>query len=171
MHKFLLLYSWFIYTIMFFFPDIPVLMRLRGFLYGLMMNKSGRNFQVAHDVILKSLEYISVGDDVYIANMSIIIAGRSHITLEDQVMIGPKCVLVDGNHGFYNQSYRFAKGSSAPIILKYGSWVAGNCTVLGGSILPKGSVLGANSLLNKPYKESNSIYGGLPAKHIKQIRQ
>lgn len=60
-HKFLLIYSWFVRTILFFLPDMPLVMRLRGFLYGLGMAKSGKNIQVTHDAILRDLENMSMG--------------------------------------------------------------------------------------------------------------
>ena len=55
-HKFLLLYSWFVRTIMYFLPDIPFIMRFRGFLYGVGMKKCGKDFQVTHNAIIKELE-------------------------------------------------------------------------------------------------------------------
>ena len=64
-HKLLLLYSWFIRTIMFFLPDMPIIMRSRGFLYGLGMAKCGKNIQVTHDAILRDLENICMGGEFY----------------------------------------------------------------------------------------------------------
>ena len=49
-HRLLLLYSWLVKTVLFFFPDVPLIMRFRGFLYGLGMPSCGSNFQVAHNV-------------------------------------------------------------------------------------------------------------------------
>lgn len=40
------------------------------------------------------------------------------------------------------------------------------CTVLGGSVLPDFSVLGAHSLLNKPYAEPYTLYAGVPARPV-----
>lgn len=59
-HKLLLLYSWLVRTLLFFLPDMPLVMRFRGFLYGLGMAKSGKNIQVTHDAILRDLENISM---------------------------------------------------------------------------------------------------------------
>lgn len=60
-HKLLLAYSWFVRTILFFLPDMPLVMRFRGFLYGLGMAKRGKNIQVTHDAILRDLENMSLG--------------------------------------------------------------------------------------------------------------
>ena len=61
-HRLLLLYSWLIKTMLFFFPDIPLIMRFRGFLYSLGMPSCGSNFQVAHNVTLNSIEGLTVGN-------------------------------------------------------------------------------------------------------------
>jgi acetyltransferase-like isoleucine patch superfamily enzyme len=42
-------------------------------------------------------------------------------------------------------------------------------TILGGSVLPAYSVLGANSLLNKHFSAPYRLYGGNPAKEIKEL--
>ena len=165
-HKLLLIYAWFIRTILFFLPDIPFIMSFRGFMYGLAMKKCGKDFQVTHDANLKVLQEISIGNHVFIGNATVLLAGGG-IMIEDNVLIGPHCILVSGNHSFENGSYRFGKSILGEIIIKHGSWVGGNCTVTKSSILPPFSVLGANSLLNKQFIESNALYAGVPAKLVK----
>lgn len=41
--------------------------------------------------------------------------------------------------------------------------------ILGGSVLPDHSILGALSLLNKAHSETWSLYAGQPARRIKPI--
>ena len=84
-HKLLLLYAWFIQSLLFFMPDYPLLMRFRGFLYGLGMKSCGRNFQVAHSAIINTLEGLSVGDNVYVANYSVILS--KGVDIGDNVLI------------------------------------------------------------------------------------
>lgn len=167
-HKFLLIYSWLIRTVLYFFPDIPILMRFRGFLYGIGMIRCGKDFQVTHDAIIKDLQNISIGNNVFIGDMSIMM-GSGKIIIEDEVMLAPHVVLISGNHTFINGSYRYGKGDVGEILISRGSWIASNCTIAKGSRLPNGSVLSANSFLNKKFDEINSIYAGTPAKWIKKI--
>ena len=168
-HKWLLLYSWFIRTIMFFFPDIPVFKRVRGWLYSLGLKKCGSDFQVAHDVKLINLETISIGSNCYIAYSSVLIANpNGEIILGDKVMIGPQCVVVSDNHTSFEGSYRYGKCKEGNIIVEDGSWIGAHSTVLLNSRLPRNSCLGANSVLNKEYSLPNSLYAGVPAKHIRQ---
>jgi maltose O-acetyltransferase len=165
-HKFLLLYSWFVRTILFFFPDIPFIMRFRGFLYGLGMNECGKDFQVPHDAITKGIENIIVGDHVLIGNHSIIMGG-GNIVIGNEVLIGPHVVIISGNHSKKNHSYRYGEGKFGKISIGDGAWIAANCTISMNSCLPQGSILSANSFLNKDFGIPNAIYGGVPAKLIK----
>ena len=167
-HKILLMYTWFIRTTLYFLPDIPIFMRFRGFIYGIGMQHCGKDFQVTHDANVKVLEKISVGNHVFIGNTSLILGGGG-VSIEDNVLIGPHVVIVSGNHTFLNGSYRFGKSKLGEIKIKQGSWVAANCTVTQGAVLPETSVLGSNSVLNKAFTEKNSLYAGLPAHWIKFI--
>ena len=164
-NKLFLIYSWLVRSLFFFLPDIPFIMRFRGWLYGLPMIKCGKDFQVTHDARLTGLQWMAVGNHVFIGNLSIIFA-HGMITLEDEVLIGPMCMLSGGNHTKSNGSYRYGQAKISSIRICAGSWIGANCTVIGGAVLPKGSVLGANSLLSRKCDISDSIYGGVPANLI-----
>lgn len=167
-HKFLLLYSWFVRSALYFLPDIPLIMRFRGWLYGLGMASCGKNLQVTHDAILRNLDNMKFGDNIFIANHAIL-WGSGFLIIDDCVIIAPHTTLVTGNHTLSNGSFRDGEGIHGVIHLKSGSWVAANCTVSFGAVLPERSVLGANSMMNKAFKEIESVYGGVPAKFIKKI--
>ena len=167
-HKFLLLYSWLIRSLLFFFPDIPFVMRFRGFLYGLGMKSCGKDFQVPHDVIIRELENISVMDHIFIGNHTIMM-GSGEIQIKNKALIGPHCILVSGDHSFNGKSYSKTTYLPGCIVIGDGAWVAGNCTITKNSELPACSVLGASSLLNKKFDTPYSLYGGVPAKHIKNL--
>jgi len=165
-HKFLLIYSWFIRSLLFIFPDIPIIMRFRGWLYGLGMDHCGRNLQITHDVILKDIQNMHIGNNCFLGN-GVILMGSGKIILEEEVMIAPHAIIVSGNHTTDGKSYRYGKPDIGTIRICHGSWVAGNCTIQKDSKLPRNSVLSANSFLNKEYEMPNTIYGGVPARPIK----
>lgn len=171
-HKLLLLYSWFVRTLLIWLPDIPFIMRFRGWLYGLGMKSCGKNFQVAHSVDFKCLDQMVVGDNCLLGN-GVIFLGSGKIIIEDEVLVGPHCVLASGNHAFLNGSYRYAHGKCSSIFLKFGCWIGANCTILPGAILPKGSVLAANSCLGSIKNQEDfpdySLYAGNPARFIKSV--
>ena len=165
--KLSIIYSWLVRTLTILLPNIPVCMRFRGFLYSLMMKRCGRNFQVASSAILNSLSGLTVGSDVYIAHNCVLIG--LDIEIGNKVLIGPNCIISSANHTFSNNAYRFGKSDPRPVRIDNGSWIAGNCAVIGGGILPAQSVLGAGSVLNKPFMGKRSLYAGAPAVFIKEL--
>lgn len=58
---------------------------------------------------------------------------------------------------------------SHPITIGDYCFVGTASTILGGSALPAYSVLGANALLNKSFTVPYRLYGGNPAKEIKEL--
>lgn len=168
-HKFLLIYTWFIKALLFFLPDAPIFMRFRGFLYSIGMGQCGKNFQVAHNVILNSLEGLFVGDNVYIAMNNVVLA-HGNVIIGDNVMIGPNCTITAGNHTFLNGSFRYGERREKAISIKDGCWVGANCVILPGAVLPSCSILGAGAVLTASAETLPSgVYTGIPAKLIKTI--
>lgn len=166
--KISILYSWFIKSITYFLPNHPVFMRFRGGLYSMMMKNCGKDFQVASTVTINSLSGLEVGNNVYIAHNNVIIGTK--ISIGDEVIIGPNCIISSGNHSFKGNSFRYGKSNSKGVIIETGTWIAGNCSVVGGAFLPKHSILAAGAVLNKKMEEEKSIYGGIPAKKIGEVK-
>lgn len=163
--KISIIYSWFVRLITCFLPNHPTFMRFRGWLYSLMMKECGKNFQITSSAILVSLTGLSFGDNVYVAHNCVFVG--TNIKIGDNVLVGPNCTISSGNHTYGNGSYRFGKSSQGIVIIEEGSWVASNCSVVSGAMLPKQSILAAGSVLNKQYTETNALYGGVPAKMLK----
>lgn len=168
MHKFLLLYVWFVRILLFGFPDIPFIMRFRGCLYGFGMKSCGIDFQVSHDAIIKGIENIEIGSNVFIGNHTIIM-GSGNIYIGDAVLFGPHVVIVSGNHSMEESSFRYGSSDKGEIIINNGSWIGANCTIIKGAVLPCLSVLGGNSFLSSVQISEKSLYGGVPAKLIKKL--
>jgi acetyltransferase-like isoleucine patch superfamily enzyme len=59
--------------------------------------------------------------------------------------------------------------SSSPITIGDYCFVGTDCVLLGGSVLPSYSALGAKSLLNKPHAQTHSLYAGVPARPVKSL--
>lgn len=167
MHKFSILYSWFIRITTKILPDIPIFMRFRGFLYSLMMSNCGKNFQVCSTAYINSLNSLSIGKNVYLAHNTTILG--KEIIIGDEVLIGPNTVIVSGNHTYLNGSFRFGKSLSKPIVINNGVWIGANCTILAGSSIPATSIIGAGSVVSKKIEESGSLYAGSPAKLVKKL--
>ncbi len=146
MDKISLIYIWFFRLLLIWLPDYPPIMRVRGLLYSVVMNRCGSNFQVAADVKIMGANRLTVGSDVYLAS-GVVILARDMITLESEVLIGINSVLVSGNHSYYEgkRSYRFGPSKIKPIYIGHGSWVASNVTVTAGTTVGKGVLIGPSS--------------------------
>ena len=163
-HKWLLIYSWFVRICCFFWPDVPVLMRLRGWLYGLGAAKCGKNFQVTHSAIINGLDDLYVGNNVYLANFCNLISNGS-ITIDDDVLFGPAVTVSSGNHQFDGTAFNRLPSSKNNVVIGKGSWIAANVTITAGSRIPAQSVVAANSCVTPKMEQlDHSLYAGTPAK-------
>lgn len=59
--------------------------------------------------------------------------------------------------------------TSEPITIGDYCFLGSNCLVLGGSVLPNYCVLGAKALLNKEFRDTHHLYGGVPARQLQRL--
>jgi acetyltransferase-like isoleucine patch superfamily enzyme len=108
---------------------------------------------------------ISIGKNVFI-NFDCTFLALGGITIEDDVLIGPKVSLVTENHPL-NPEHR--KGLICkPILIKKNAWIGANSTILAGVTIGKNAVVAAGAVVSKDVPD-NTVVGGIPAKIIKQI--
>jgi len=91
---------------------------------------------------------------------------RGGITLEDNVLIGPKVNLITTNHPL-NPSERHST-ISRPILIKNGAWIGAGATILPGVTIGLNSVVAAGAVVSVDVAD-NTVVGGVPAKFIKSI--
>lgn len=106
-----------------------------------------------------------------IIGMESAITKKHHIDCTNSIVIGNYVTIAGYDSQFLTHSidiYRGRQDSHAIIIGDY-SFVSTGVRILGGSILPAYSVLGAGAVLNKAYKEEYKLYAGVPAKPIKEL--
>jgi acetyltransferase-like isoleucine patch superfamily enzyme len=110
-------------------------------------------------------ENIHIGKNVFI-NHACTFMDRGGITLEDNVLIGPKVNLITTNHPI-NPAERRAT-ISQPIVIKKGAWIGVGATILPGVTIGENSIVAAGAVVSKDVPD-NTIVGGIPAKFIKSI--
>jgi acetyltransferase-like isoleucine patch superfamily enzyme len=110
-------------------------------------------------------ENINIGKNVFV-NHACTFMDRGGITLEDNVLIGPKVNLITTNHPV-NPTERRAT-ISQPILIKKGAWIGVGATILPGVTIGENSIVAAGAVVSKDVAD-NSIVGGIPAKFIKSI--
>jgi acetyltransferase-like isoleucine patch superfamily enzyme len=99
------------------------------------------------------------------------ITKKHHLDCTNQIRIGRFATVAGYHSQFLTHSIDVFENrqDSAPIIIGEYTFVGTNVVVLGGSKLPAFSVLGAKSLLNKAHSQEWMLYGGVPAKALREI--
>ncbi len=146
------------------FPDNKFTIQLRGFLISLFLPGRPKNFTLGRDVTFLGINKLFIGNNVYIAKGSWL-NGKGGITVEDEVVIAPYCIIVSTAHGFKDNSVRWGGTHFKSVVIGKGSWIAAHSTIASGTNLGKGCLVGANSMVNNTFKD-NSFIGGVPAKFI-----
>lgn len=128
----------------------------------------GKNVKIFPDVMFWGDGRIVIGDNVNIGNGTIIFASRTGgVTIGDNTAIAAQCYIIDMDHGTNaNKLIRNQSNSVSPIKIGSDVWIAANVTVLKGSVINDGAVVGAKSLVKGEIVE-NGIAMGIPAKVIK----
>lgn len=149
-------------------PNSKPANKIRGFLLKPFFKHSGKNLQVASGVILNLIENTSVGDNVYIAH-NCWLNGTGGIDIESNVVVGPYSVIVTTEHLFIDGVVSNNESIAAPIKIGYGSWLASHVVISSGTVVGKGCLIAANSVVTKSVKQYTMV-GGVPAKYIKDTK-
>lgn len=165
-------YDWPLHFLLLFtnwLPDNVIFLKLRGFLVRPFFRKCGKDLRLGRNLTFHNPSSIVLGDHVFIAYGSSFMA-TDRIEICDEVMFGPYCVVISGNHTSKNGSYRYGPPSLAPILIGKGSWIASHVVVTAGSIIGENTLIGAGAVVSKEIP-SNVIAGGIPAKVIKPLEK
>ena len=90
------------------------------------------------------------------------------ITIEDDVFIGPHCVLATEYHP-ENPATRHSL-LTKPIVVKRNAWLGANVTVLAGVTIGENAIVAAGSVVTKDVPD-NMIVAGSPARVIREIKK
>lgn len=161
LHFVLLLTNW--------LPDNTVFLRLRGFLAHFFIGTCGKNLMLGRNVVFYNPRKISLGKNVYFA-YGCWITGGGDIYIGDDVMFGPYCVIVGGNHNRDHllKSYRFSPPGFSDVNIGDRSWIASHVVIAGGANIGSGVVVGANSVVTKMEIPSDHLAAGSPCRVIKK---
>lgn len=89
------------------------------------------------------------------------------ITIEDDVFIGPHCVLATEYHP-ENPETRHSL-LTKPIVVKRNAWLGANVTVLAGVTIGENAIVAAGSVVTKDVPD-NMVVAGSPARVIREIK-
>lgn len=109
--------------------------------------------------------FLKIGSNVFI-NHACSFLDMGGITIEDNVLIGPKVNLLTENHPLDPEKRRsmFCK----PILIKRNAWIGAAATILPGVTIGENAVVAAGAVVSKDVAD-NTVVGGVPAKLLKTI--
>mmetsp|Transcript_83928 Transcript_83928/g.164347 ORF Transcript_83928/g.164347 Transcript_83928/m.164347 type:complete len:187 (+) Transcript_83928:33-593(+) len=109
--------------------------------------------------------FIILGKNVFI-NHACTFLDMGGITLQDDVLIGPKVNLITENHPLDPANRRAL--ICKPILIKKNAWIGAGATILPGVTVGENSVVAAGAVVSKDVPD-NVVVGGVPAKFIKSL--
>ncbi|WP_175621925.1 sugar O-acetyltransferase [Chryseobacterium schmidteae] len=129
------------------------------------LNQEVQNVAVFTPLYINYGKNINIGKNVFI-NFDCTFLALGGITIEDNVLIGPKVSLITENHPLDPKLRKGLIGK--PIHIKKNAWIGANVTVLPGVTIGENAVIAAGAVVSKDVPD-NVIVGGIPAKIIKKI--
>lgn len=112
-------------------------------------------------------KHIKLGKNVFI-NHACSFLDLGGITIEDDVLIGPRVNLITEDHPVDPVKRKCLDLKS--ILIKRNAWIGAGATILPGVTIGENSIVAAGAVVNKDVSD-NSVAGGIPAKIIKTISQ
>ena len=128
----------------------------------------GHNVSIYPNVMFFGDGKIIIGDNVSIGNNTIIYSSKeAGVYIGSNTMIAANCYIIDTDHGVSNDELiRNQRNTHRKVVIGEDVWIATHVSILKGSQIANGSIIGANSLI-KGNTEPYAIYVGSPAKKIK----
>jgi len=134
-------------------------------LLGRILAKKVESVAVFTPIYINYGKNISIGKNVFI-NFDCTFLALGGITIEDDVLIGPKVSLITENHPTQPEQRKGLIGKS--IHIKRNAWIGANATILPGVTIGENAIVAAGAVVSKDVPD-NMIVGGIPAKIIKAI--
>jgi acetyltransferase-like isoleucine patch superfamily enzyme len=130
------------------------------------LDKKVHDVTVFTPIYINYGKHIAIGKNVFI-NFDCTFLALGGITIEDEVLIGPKVSLITESHPLHPEERKGLIGK--PIHIKKNAWIGANATILPGVTIGENAVVAAGAVVSKDVPD-NSIVGGVPAKFIKNIQ-
>jgi acetyltransferase-like isoleucine patch superfamily enzyme len=157
----------FIQSLLRYFP-YKLGIELRNLLYPTFFKHYGKNIRIFDSVVIKYPDDIELHNNVTI-NQFCYIVGKGSLYIGSDVMIGAGSKITTSSHDFQSTEIPMNQQgiSFESIRIEDDVWLGFNVIILGGTIVNKGCILAASSLVLKNKYPAFSIVGGVPAKIIK----
>lgn len=128
------------------------------------------NLQISRRCFIERPNQVKFGKNVFVNKFCQFHSGNSNsrIDIGDNVWIGMDVSFICSTHIIGSDNQRAGKRIYKDIIVGEGTWIGARSTILPCVIIGEGCVIAAGSVVTKDVP-SNTIYGGIPAKFIKEL--
>lgn len=129
--------------------------------------KCGDNVSIHPNVMIFAPENLEIGDNVSIHPFCYIDA-TGGITIGNDVSVAHSSTIMSTEHKYDSKDLPIKDQgvSFLPTVIHDNVWIASGVRVLAGSVISTGTIVAAGAV-TKSLLKSNAIYGGVPAKHLK----
>lgn len=124
----------------------------------------GKRVLLRQPVVMESIENISLGDDVSIAQF-VHCWGQGGITIGNRVMIGSHSAISSATHD-YEAENMYNSLVLAPVQIGDDVWIGAHSMIMPGVRIGNGAVIGAGSIVTKDVPD-RAIVLGTPAQLFK----
>ena len=127
----------------------------------------GKNVAVFPGVFFEYIENLSIGDNVSIHQMCYIDA-EGGVEIGNDVSIAHRSTILSSNHSYHGNDIpiKYQEMVLAKTVIHDNVWIGCGCAILAGVEIGVGTVIGANSTVNKSIPK-DSVAVGSPARRIK----
>lgn len=138
-----------------------------------MLGGCGKKVNIGRRSLL-TYKNIYIGDNVSIGDSAMFLSTVAKVKIGNNVMFGPHVFIITGDHridfiGKYMIDIKEKEKlpeNDMDVIVNNDVWIGANVIILKGVTIGEGSVIAAGSVVTKDVGPF-SIYGGIPAKKIK----
>lgn len=147
-------------------PGVPGF-AIRSAVYRLLFKKLDGWCWIQPGVTIIRASRLSVGKN-FGCNTGTYIGATAGVTIGDYVLIGPNVTITSGMHPIDGLQPRIVERPVVhkPVVIEDDVWIGSGAAIMPGVTLRKGSVIGANSVVNRD-TEAYGVYVGAPARKIR----
>lgn len=144
--------------------------RLRAAAGHRLLEHAGEDINIEHGATFGSGKGIRLGAR---SGLGIDAEIMGPVAIGDDVMMGPRCLIVSANHRFDDLTVPMNRqgwrDDDYPVVIEDDVWIGANVTITAGVRVGHGSILAAGSVVTRDVPPF-SIVGGVPARVIRSRR-
>ena len=110
----------------------------------------------------------SMGENSYVNRRCLVDCAHEAVEIGNNVGIAYNVSIYTTNHNMQNPNKRTGDVIGQPVKINDGAWIGANAVICPGVTIGKGCVIAAGSVVTHSC-EDNSIYGGNPARKIRNL--